>query len=565
MTPTPEAPVTRPNPSAARPHRVVILGGGFAGVYAASELERRMRRSERSRVEITLVSRDNYVTFQPLLPEVISGSVDMLHVISPIRRLAKRTRLLTREIESVDVERKVVRLAPGVRPVGLEIPYDTLVVALGTRLDGSRIPGVPEHALPFKYLGDALRLRNRIVRMLEEAECERDPALRRALLTFVVAGGGFSGVECAAEMHAFLEDARRSYPSIRPDEVRVTLLQRGERILPELTEPLARFAHDVLAKRGIDIRLHAGLRSLSAATVVVEDARTREVTRIDARTCVATVPAGPHPLVASLPLPQERGRLLADATLGVRGHPDVFALGDCALVPQADGTPAPPTAQHALRQARTCADNVLADLRGKPRSAFSFRGLGKLGSLGHRSAVAEVLGVRLKGLPAWLLWRGVYVTKFPGFDRQVRLLVDWMLDAVLPRDITGLRVFREEAVHREHFEAGETVFAEGDHGDQVYVVVGGEADVRRNGEVVATVGARGVFGETALLSSRPRNASVVARTPLDVVTVRRDAFRELVERLPGVADAMGAIQATPAAAASAQNATDRIAASLAAG
>lgn len=554
------------------PHRIVILGGGFAGVYTAVHLERLLSRSERGRVEITLVSRDNYVTFQPLLPEVISGSVDMLHVISPIRRLAKRTRLLTREVEAVDLGRKVVRLAPGVRPAPLEVPYDSLVVALGTRLDGSRIPGMREHALPFRYLADALRLRNRIVRMLEEAECEADPALRRAMLTFVVAGGGFSGVECAAEVHDFLGEAVRSYPSIRQEDVRVVVLQRGERILPELGESLARFAHGVLSRRGIDIRLHAGLKALSAGTVAVEDARTGTVETIDARTCVATVPAGPHPLLAALPLPQERGRLLADATLGVRGRRDVYALGDCALVPRKDGQFAPPTAQHALRQAETCARNLLADLRGAPRREFAFDGLGKLASLGRRSAVAEVLGVRLRGLPAWLLWRGVYVTKFPGVDRQVRLLVDWLLDAFLPRDITGLRVFRDEVVRREHFEAGENVFAAGDHGDKVYFVVRGEAEVLREGAPVATLREGEAFGEAALLSSRPRNATVVARSPLDVVSVTRPAFGELLERLPGLGESMRSLLADraqadrmPDAAASVHQATERLAATAAAG
>ena len=514
----------------------MILGGGFAGVYTARHLERMLTREERSRVEITLVSKENYVVFQPLLPEVISGSVDMLHVISPIRRLAPRTRLVTREVEAIDLDRRVVRLAPGHRPRPLDLEYDHLVVAMGNRLDGSQIPGVPEHAIPFKYLGDALRLRNHVVGRLEEASIETDAAERRPLLTFVVAGGGFSGVECIAELQDFLHDAVRSYPSIDRREIRLILLQRDARILPELTEPLAVFAQGVLAKRGIEIRLETGLKSMSARSVTVEHKVTKAQETIAAGTCVATVPAGPHPVVASLPV-AERGRLPANEFLETV-RPGVWALGDCASVKLADGSVSPPTAQHALRQAKTCAGNILATVRGRRMSAFEFAGLGKLASLGRRNAVAEILGMRIRGLPAWLLWRGVYASKFPGFDGQLRLLADWILDAFLPRNITQLRVTHAEAVEREHFQAGETVFAAGDFGDKVYFVVRGELVAERDGGCIATLAEGAVFGEAALLSMSARNATVRAASAADVVSVSREAFAAIVRHVPGVAPAM---------------------------
>jgi len=518
--------------------RILVLGGGFGGVYAAMHLGKLFTRQELERIEIAIVSRENYIVFQPLLPEVISGSVELNHVIAPIRRIAPKARLYTRDIESIDPIARTVTLSPGARPDRLTLSYDHLIIAMGTRLDHSKIPGMREHASPFKYLGDALYLRNQLVRALEEAEIEDDPEMRDRLLTFVVAGGGFSGVECIAEMNDFLREAVHAYHNIRESDLRLILLQGGDRILPELTESLAEFAHKLLVQRGIEIRLGARLKAVSCDSVAVEDKTTREVETINTRTTVATVPAGPHPLLTALPFPQEKGRIVVDQTTEVKDWPSVWALGDCAAIMQVDGQMSPPTAQHALRQAKTCAQNIVASIRGGTKRIFKFTGLGKLGSLGRRSAVAEVFGIRLKGLFAWLLWRGVYASKFPGLSGQIRLLGDWILDAFLPRDITQLRLFHEEPVHREHFEAGEIIFSEGEFGDKVYFIVRGEAAVERNGRVLATLHAGEVFGEAALISNLPRNASVRALSMLDLTVVTREAFEDLLAHLPGLSHTM---------------------------
>ena len=518
--------------------RVLILGGGFGGVYVAVHLGKLLSKKELEEIEIALVNRENYIVFQPLLPEVVSGSVELNHVIAPIRRMAPRARLFTRDVESIEPGQRIVTLAPGIRPSTTSIHYDHLVIALGTRLDHSKIPGMREHAHPFKYLGDALYLRNQLVHALEEAEVETDPDMRRRLLTFVVAGGGFSGVECIAEMNDFLRDAVRIYHNISEKDLRLILLQRGERILPELTESLAAFAHKLLAKRGVEVRLGAGLKAASADAVVVEDKRSGQTETIATRTTIATVPTGPHQLLVSLPFPQDKGRIVVNQETEVPGWPGVWALGDCAAIKQVDGQMSPPTAQHALRQARTCAENIIASFRGTPKKIFAFTGLGKLGSLGRRSAVAEVFGIHLKGFIAWLFWRGVYVTKFPGADGQLRLIADWFLDTFLPRDITQLRLFHEEAVHREHFECGETIFISGDFGDKVYFVVRGEVTVEGDKTVLATLRDGDVFGEAALISDLPRNATIRAATAVDAVAVSRQAFCELLGHLPGLSETM---------------------------
>lgn len=520
--------------SASDKQRIVILGGGFAGVYTAMYLEQQMTSAERERIEVTLVSNENYIVFQPLLPEVISGTIETLHCITPIRRLAKRTDLHTRRVEAIDLSAKQVRLAPGFLPKPVVLDFDHLVVCLGSKLNYSLVPGMKEHGIPFKYLGDALRLRNEAVRVLEEADNESNPDEKKKLLTFIVAGGGFSGVECIAELHDFLMSAVTAYRDLKKSEIRCVLLQSAERILPELGDDLAGYAQKILEKRGVEIRLNTRLKAISADGVIVADKKGGAPETIPSRTVVVTVPAAPHSLVTSLPVAQDKGRIKVTEFLDVPDHPGLWSLGDCAAVPQKDGITSPPTAQHALRQAKTCATNILATIRGKQKKPFTFTGLGKLASLGHYSAVAEVFGIKFKGLLAWLFWRTVYLSKFPGFDRRIRISMDWLLDLLLPRDITQVRIFQPDAVLQEHFHAGETIFDQGDYGNKLYVVVKGEVEVLKGSDLLTTLGPGQLFGEIALVSDNARTATVRAKTDVDLVTVSRHAFQKLVTNLPGV-------------------------------
>jgi NADH dehydrogenase len=514
-----------------KPVRIVILGGGFGGVYTAMELERLVGRDPG--VEIHLVSRENYLVFQPMLPEVISGSIGILDTITPIRRLCPRTTLYTRAVERVDLARRRVTAAAGFGTGQCHLEYDHLVVALGNVTTFAGQPGLAEHALPFKYLGDALALRNRIIHVLEEADIERDPERRRALLTFVVAGGGFSGVEAVAEVNDFVRAAARSFRTIRPDEPRVVLLHAGPLILPELPPSLAGFAQRLLAKRGIEIQLETRLHGATAEAALLELGE-----RIPTRTLVSTVPSGANPVVAALPLPKERGRIAAGPDLEVPGHPGVWAVGDCAWILDArTGEPCPPTAQHAIRQARSAARNIAATLRGTARTPYAFRALGKMGALGHHSAVAEIFGVRLSGFLAWWLWRTVYLMKLPGLDRKIRVAADWTLDLVLPPDIVQLKTERAFTMRREHYEPGQTIFRQGDRGDWLYVVVDGEVEITRRapeGEdhVLRRLGSGDCFGEIALVHMGPRTATARALTRADVLAVDRDAFQALFASLP---------------------------------
>jgi NADH dehydrogenase len=521
--------------------RIVVVGGGFAGVYAAKYLCRQLRRARILDVEVALVSRENYLVFQPLLPEVIAGGVQMLHTISPIRRIVPDVALHVRAVQEIDLSGGTLTLEPGFIPRYHELGFDHLVVALGTVLAGAKVPGLKEHAIPFKYLGHALRLRHQLVHVLEEAAITVDPEERERLLTFVVAGGGFSGVECIAEMHDFLHHAVKAFSSIWPEDLRLILLQSGKEILPEMKPKLAGFAHRILEKRGVDIRLQTRLTAVTAQTAITLDKLSGEQLTIPSRTVVATVPVEPHPLLETLSVAKERGRLLVTDCLQSAEKPNLWAIGDCAAVPMADGRFAPPTAQHAVRQAKCCAENIVATLIGKPRRPFSFKSLGSLASLGRKSAVAEVMGVSLSGFVAWIMWRGIYLTKFPGWDRKLRILADWTMDLVLPRDITELRIFPPAAVRLEHFTVGEVLFHQGDIGDRIYFVVSGEADIEVDDRVVGTAGPGSVIGEIALVKDTPRTATVRIKADMDVASASRETFHTLVAHFPGVKQAMDEI------------------------
>lgn len=511
--------------------RILILGGGFGGVYTAIELEKLLKREPA--VEIGLVNKDNYLVFQPMLPEVISGSIGILDVISPIRRLCPRTNLYTRTVEAIDLKHKTVTVSSGFRPRPLTLEYDHLVIALGNMTSFMGQPGLAENALPFKYLGDALVLRNHIIHVLEEADIERDPEVRRALLTFIVAGGGFSGVEAVAELNDFVREGARSFRNINIADIKVVLLHAGDLILPELPKTLAAYAQTLMQKRGVEIRLNTRLAGATAETAILSNGE-----RIPTKTLVSTVPSAPHPIIASLPVKLERGRIVVNEFLEVPDHPGVWAVGDCASVPDVTtGSTCPPTAQHAIRQGARLAQNLVATLRGGQKKGFHFKTLGKLAGLGHRSAVAEVLGVKVSGIVAWFLWRSIYLSKLPGLDRQIRVATDWFLDLFLHADIVQLKTERGGGIARQHYEDDEIVFRQGDKGDRLYIVVNGTVQIvsehaNQAPSVIAELGAGDCFGEMALISDQQRNATIRTTGPVDVLTVDREAFHALFAHLP---------------------------------
>lgn len=523
--------------------RIVILGGGFGGVYTAMGLERRLRR--RSDVEVILVSKENYFVFQPMLAEVVSGSIGILDTVSPLRRLLPRTMLFIRDVEEINLAQQSVSLAHGFRPKPTVLKYDHLVLALGSVTDFRGMPGLHEHALPFKNLADAIELRNHLIHVLEEASIEIDPEQRKELLTFVVGGGGFSGVEVAAEMNDFLREVCRRYQTLKTEDIHIILIHSGERILDrELTPDLGEYAQRILRQRGVEIRLKTRLRTASQNAAILESGE-----RIPSRTVVSTVPSSPHPLLESLDLTKQKGKVQVDPTLQAVGNQAIWALGDCALVPSpgAEGF-CPPTAQHAVRQADLLAENIIASIDGRPRKTFQFTGLGKMGSLGHRSAVAEIVGgIKLSGILAWFFWRTVYWWKLPGWDRKLRVGLSWFIDLLLPADFVQLKLNEKNAVSQVHYEAGEMVFEQGDVGDCLYILVKGEVEVllEQGGQqkCVANLKEGEYFGELALLQHQVRSAGVRCVTAVDLLVLRRGDFNSLIGSLADLRSSMEKVMA----------------------
>jgi NADH dehydrogenase len=420
--------------------RIVVLGGGFAGVYAALDLERAFGRDES--VQLTLVNRDNFFLFTPMLHEVAASDLDITHIVSPIRKLLKRTDFFHGECLSIDLQGRTVKVAHGESAEHPHIlPYDHLVLALGGVTNFFGTPGVDGAAYTMRSLGDALAIRNRVIECMEEADFECQAKIRRPLLTIVVAGGGFAGVETVAALHDFAIEALPFYRNLLPDQVRTVLVHAGDVILPELSRKLGLYAQKKLAARGVEIRLGTKVKALDKTGVELADG-----TRIASRTLVWTAGNAAHPLLQSLECPKERGRICVDGHLRVPGHEGLWALGDCALVPDPKGGFYPQTAQHALRQGRVLARNIVAAMRGGKPKPFRFKALGQLAAIGRRTGVANILGFNFSGFLAWWLWRTIYLMKLPRFERKVRVALDWTLDLVFSKDLVHLPTARGNAV-----------------------------------------------------------------------------------------------------------------------
>lgn len=430
MTTEPPAHDTPAHPAATR--RIVVVGAGFAGTTLARELAPRLPPGW----EIVLVSEESYTTFHPLLAEVVGAAVFPEQVVVPVRQMLHRhSRFVMGRVLAVDAQRREVRADTLAGPLAL--PYDHLVLAFGTRANLRLVPGLAEHALPVKLVGDALHARNRVLQRVARIELEDDPAVRRALGHIVVIGGGFSGVEVAGALADFLRGALRYYPRVRADELKVSLLHDGAGLLPELPASLGASAARSLAARGVQVRLQARAVTVDGHGVTLAGGEL-----VPAATVICTVGTGMHPLAEHLPWARERGRIAVRPDLSVADTSNVWALGDCAHVGNGRWGVAPPTAQFAVAQARHLARNLAATLHGQPTQAFEHRSRGMMATTGHLKGVALVGPLRLGGLPAWLLWRAYYLALMPTWGRRLRIFIEWTWSMFFSADITHLRFTR---------------------------------------------------------------------------------------------------------------------------
>lgn len=503
------------------PGRIVILGGGFAGVHCAMRLERLL--GEFTNVKVTLVHREGYLLFQPLLPEVVSGAVQPGSIVNSIRRLCPRTRFLQGEVTFIDPSAKGVQVTL-VSGEELTIEYDQLVIALDPEASFAGVPGLLEHALPMMTIGDGLFLRQQVLQRMEQAEIVSDPQKHQALLSFSVVGGGLRGAATAGEMRVLISSALVSYPAIGPNEPRVFLFEEKERVIPQFDSSMGSAARRRLEKIGVEV-----FTGTKVAAVTPNELALLSGKRIPCRTVVGALATRPR-VVSALPWARSDGRLPVDEFLRLQGAENILAVGDCAKTQQA----VPFLARREIKMGRLAAYNALALLRGYKLLRWSGeRPLFYLAALGRYATVGNFFGIRLGGIPAWILSRTLCLLTLPGLERNVRVLLDWMLEIPFRNDIVVLAPQRTHKLSRAHYEAGDEIVRQGDKGECAYLLIAGEVEVLREidgrSERVAKLQPGECFGEIALLCDIPRVATIKCLTPVDVVVLPRDQFLTLAE------------------------------------
>lgn len=538
-----------PKPAEDLQFDVVIAGGGFTGVYCAKALGRRF--GDEGPEKIAIIAEENFMVFQPMLPEIAGSALNPRHVVNPIRRLCQDVCTLRGKITSIDYAGRRLVLEAGDFTKSTIVHFQHLVLALGGVVDLSRVPGMPEHAYLMKNVGDALRLRGAIIDRFEEANLECDPEEQKRLLTFAIVGGGYSGVETAGQVFDFARQMARSYNRIPAGSLRVLLIHSGPHLLPEISESLGRYTEQTMKERGVEVILNARVTAMTASRLMLEDKRV-----IESHTVVSTVGNAQHPLIKELckqgVLNCEKGRILVDETMRVIGQENLWSAGDSAAVPMPqtagsrhDASPmpktkaavspyeprpfCPPTAQFALRQGTLLGKNIAGLLQGKdaPRP-FTFTGLGELASIGHRAAVAEIFGMQFHGFIAWWMWRSIYLMKLPGLERKLRVMVDWTLDLFFPRDITLFQSRPTEVFKEMHLEKDDIVFHANDPALSLYIVRSGQIELRDDqGAVLRNVVGGNQIGRQTLQTSKVWPFTAVATEPTTLILVSAKVFETI--------------------------------------
>jgi len=424
--------------------RIVIAGGGFAGLSAAMYFDKKFAR--RDDIEVTLISRENFILFTPMLHEVAAGDLYPGDIVNPLRRILRHVRFVEAEVQSIDLSARQVRCTGGVARFDLTFEFDHLLLAVGSETNFFGLPGVGDWAVTMKSLIEAAMLRDRVIASLEQATLQKEDSDRRRLLTFVTAGGGFSGVETTGALNDLVRDAVRFYPSLSAELIRVVIVHPGAFLLPELGEKLGRYAELKLRERKVEVIKGARVASYDGSLITLSDGNS-----IAAETLLWTAGVKPRPVIDQLPVQREKGRILVNDVLAIPGFAGLWAAGDTAAVPDTKtGNFHPPTAQHGLREGRLAARNIEATILGRPLKPFIYKSQGQLATIGRRTGVARIFGINFSGFVAWWLWRTIYLAKLPRFAAKLRVMFSWTLDLFFGREIEQMLTMRdaEEITHR---------------------------------------------------------------------------------------------------------------------
>jgi NADH dehydrogenase len=426
--------------------KIVIAGGSFAGLYAAKYLDKHLAR--RPDIEVTLIARENFILFTPMLHEVAAGDLAPGDIVNPLRRILRHVNVIEADVQDVDLGARKVRCVHGLDRGELEFEFDHLLLALGSETNFFDNAGIRDWAVTMKNLSDAALLRNRVVAFLEEASLETDATARRQWLTFVIAGGGFAGAETAGAVNDFVRETAKFYPQLADEEIRVVVIHPGDYLLPELGEELGRYAERKMRERKVEVIKGARVANYDGWVVTLNNGLS-----IPTATLVWTAGVKPSPVVAALPCQKERGRIVADEYLQVPGFSGLWTAGDCAAVPDLSASPMPvrlaprtffpPTAQHGMREAIVAAKNIERTILGQPLQPFRYRTMGMLASIGHHTGVASFFGFKFSGFIAWWMWRSVYLAKLPRLVKKLRVMIAWSLDLLFGRDIEQMITLRD--------------------------------------------------------------------------------------------------------------------------
>lgn len=511
---------------------VVIAGGGFAGAYCARALGKALGRKHGT-ARVALIAERNVLIFQPMLAEVVGAALAPQDVVNPLRHFCQGVTVLQGRIHAIDATRKELTIDGGRFTRNQVVSYEHLVMTLGNVTDLSKVPGMTEYGWPMKTVSDALRLRSALINRLEEANLVDDPAVRARLLTFVVVGGGYTGVETAGQLHALVHESMRLYTRLQDSKPRVVLVHSQAQLLAEIGPDLGAYARQVLERNHVEVKLNTRVTEVTATRALLSDG-----TSIDAATLVSTIGNAPNPIVLDLcrqlGIESDRGRIPVDFNLQVPKHPMLWAAGDCARVPWNDrGTEkvAPPTAQFAIRQGTQLGRNIARALTGEPLRPFIYRYMGQLATIGSREAVAEVLGFHFRGFIAWWLWRTIYLAKLPGIMRRLRVMIDWTFELIFTRDISLVQPPPEDLMRAIHLEKGELLFECGEKPRAFYYLRRGSVRLKDEAGQETLLGAGSVIDQALLGARETWPCEGSAAESSDIIVFRGKAFEMLRKEL----------------------------------
>ncbi len=504
--------------------KIVIMGGGFAGVKCAKTLSKKL---DLKKNEIILFNKENHMVFHPLLAEVVGGSLDPDPVTTPLRQMLPHVRCRTEEVHSIDLEKQTVSYENNNFTYD-KLDYDYIVICCGSAVNLSIIPGMQDHAFPIKTVGDAIALRVQVIEQLEKAEVEEDPIVKKHLLSFIIIGGGFSGVEVAGEINDLVRGSNRFYKNIDEKDVTVTVIHGQDQILPEVSPSLRDFAQKKMEKAGVTFVL-----GTNASFVTNKGVGYGENRMVKGSTVVGAVGNTMPPVINRLNAEKERGRILNEPDMRIKGQTNAWAIGDCAwTINSYDNNPCPPTGQFAERQGNQTALNIIRVMKGEETKPFIFKPIGLLCSIGGNNAVAEIKGIRISGFIAWFMWRGIYLSKLPKFSKKVKVGLDWGWDIFFARDLAHTKIQQTDTVAKAHYEPGDYIFRQGENSNNFYILEKGEVEVTRikppdtKEEIIAVLGENDFFGEMSLLSGTPHTANIKARSDVEVLVMGKHVFEK---------------------------------------